>query len=60
MQVNKYKFYEQFKLGDSRINRAESIVDRSVKTSINNPFGLNLSKAGIGAGLAIRLAHRER
>ena len=25
MQVNKFKLYEQFKLGDSRINRAESI-----------------------------------
>jgi hypothetical protein len=26
----------------------------------NNPFGLSLSKAGIGTELAVRQAHRER
>ena len=36
------------------------LVDRSVKIITNNPFGLSLSKAGIGAGLAVRQAHRER
>ncbi|RFC40777.1 MAG: hypothetical protein DID89_2727546550 [Candidatus Nitrotoga sp. CP45] len=35
MQVNKYKFYEQFKLGDSRINRAESIVYKAMWLGID-------------------------
>ncbi|RFC39880.1 MAG: hypothetical protein DID89_2727547547 [Candidatus Nitrotoga sp. CP45] len=46
MQVNKYKFYEQFKLGDSRINRAESISWSTFRlTEISNQLGFRLSSS---------------
>lgn len=38
----------------------QKLVDRSVKTVTNKPFGLSLSKASIGAGPVVRQAHRER